>query len=184
MLYFLRPVKDICGFSRETVIAVTTNIESMEFRRRQIGDIGYEEHPRTGTTDNVEAIIAFLHRILELSLPLNSSKLVGNKWWGWYAPYTTLLSYHMVNFQQVSMGETIVAQNKVAWRDIISCPIPTWGEGPDDEWISYKLQCISKQVFHFWMPCIIFITFIVDLLFASESSASVWQQTCHFTTGP
>ena len=80
MLYFLRPVKDICGFSRETVIAVTTNIESMEFRRRQIGDIGYEEHPRTGTTDNVEAIIAFLHRILELSLPLNSSKLVGNKW--------------------------------------------------------------------------------------------------------
>ena len=64
MLYFLRPVKDICGFSRETVIAVTTNIESMEFRRRQIGDIGYEEHPRAGTTDDVEAIIAFLHRLV------------------------------------------------------------------------------------------------------------------------
>lgn len=30
----------------------------------------------------------------------------------------------MVNFQQVSMGKTIVAQNKVAWRDIISCPVP------------------------------------------------------------
>ena len=50
--------------SRETVIAVTTNIESMELRRCQNGDIGYEEHPRAGTTDDVEAIIAFLHRIL------------------------------------------------------------------------------------------------------------------------
>ena len=29
---FCRPVKGICGFSRETVVAVTTNIESIEFR--------------------------------------------------------------------------------------------------------------------------------------------------------
>lgn len=74
MLYFFRPVKDICGFSRETVIAVTTNIESMESRRRQNGEIGYEEHPRAGTTDDVEAIIAFLHRMLGVVFTLKQFK--------------------------------------------------------------------------------------------------------------
>jgi len=59
-----RPVQGICGFSRETVIAVTTNIESMEFRRRQNNSLGFEEHPRAGSTDDVEAMIGLLHRIL------------------------------------------------------------------------------------------------------------------------
>ncbi|KAK3717702.1 hypothetical protein QZH41_009790 [Actinostola sp. cb2023] len=59
-----RPVKGICGFSRETVIAVTTNIESIEYRRRQNLELGYEEHPRAGTTDDVEAIFALFHRFL------------------------------------------------------------------------------------------------------------------------
>ncbi|KAK3708189.1 hypothetical protein QZH41_017930 [Actinostola sp. cb2023] len=54
----------ICGFSRETVIAVTTNIESIEYRRRQNLELGYEEHPRAGTTDDVEAIFALFHRFL------------------------------------------------------------------------------------------------------------------------
>lgn len=61
LFFFYWPVKGICGFSRETVIAVTTNIESMEFRRRQIQTIGYEEHPRAGTTDDVEAFFALVH---------------------------------------------------------------------------------------------------------------------------
>lgn len=59
-----RPVQGICGFSRETVIAVTTNIESMEFRRRQNNSLGFEEHPRAGSTDDVEAMIGLLHRTL------------------------------------------------------------------------------------------------------------------------
>ena len=63
VVYFYRPVKELCGFSRETVITVTSNIESMEFRRCQNGEVGYAEHPRAGTTDDVEAIIAFFHRI-------------------------------------------------------------------------------------------------------------------------
>lgn len=69
-----RPVKEICGFSRESVIAVTTNIESMEFRRCQNAEIGYEEHPRAGTTDDVEAIIAFLHRMLGVVFTLKQFK--------------------------------------------------------------------------------------------------------------
>ena len=63
-MLFFRPVKEICGFSRETGVAGTTNMESMEFRRLQNDQIGYEEHPRAGSTDDVEAIIAFFHRIL------------------------------------------------------------------------------------------------------------------------
>jgi hypothetical protein len=63
-LIFLRPIKGICGFSRETVIAVTTNIESIEYRRRESDRIGYPEHPRAGTSDDVEAFISLLHRFL------------------------------------------------------------------------------------------------------------------------
>ena len=58
VVYFYRPIKELCGFSRETVIAVTSNNESMEFRRCQNGEVGYEEHHRAGITDDVEAIIA------------------------------------------------------------------------------------------------------------------------------
>ncbi|CAH1242499.1 Hypp6776 [Branchiostoma lanceolatum] len=36
------------GWSRETLIAVTSNIESMEFRRKGNAAIGYEEHTRAG----------------------------------------------------------------------------------------------------------------------------------------
>ena len=63
-LFINRPVKGICGFSRETVIAVTTNIESMELRRCESASIGYEEHPRAGTSDDVEGFIALFHRFL------------------------------------------------------------------------------------------------------------------------
>lgn len=59
-----RRIKGICGFSRETLIAITTNIESIEYRRRESGRIGYPEHPRAGTSDDVEAFISLLHRFL------------------------------------------------------------------------------------------------------------------------
>ena len=46
------------GFTRETVIAVTTNnIESREWRRRQDHGI---EHPRSSTTDDVECLFSML----------------------------------------------------------------------------------------------------------------------------
>ena len=42
----LRPVGGIRGFSRETVVEVTTNVETQELCHRENGAIGYEEHPR------------------------------------------------------------------------------------------------------------------------------------------
>lgn len=40
----MRPIKRICGFSRETVIAVTTNIEGIEYRRQENERIQYKEN--------------------------------------------------------------------------------------------------------------------------------------------
>ena len=42
--YIMRPIKRICGFSRETVIAVTTNIEGIEYRRQENERIQYKEN--------------------------------------------------------------------------------------------------------------------------------------------
>ena len=49
-----RPVDCIRGFSRETLVQMTTNIESQEHCQRQNGDIGYAEHPRAGGMDDLE----------------------------------------------------------------------------------------------------------------------------------
>lgn len=78
-LFHFRPVKGICGFSRETVVAITTNIESMEYRRRESLNIGHEEHPRAGSTDDVEAFFALLHRFLGNIFTLKEFKTVWRK---------------------------------------------------------------------------------------------------------
>ena len=57
-------MENICGFSRETVIEMTTNIESQEFRRRQNAEFGYPEHPRAGGTDDLETFFGLVHRYL------------------------------------------------------------------------------------------------------------------------
>ena len=55
-------MENIRGFSRETVIKVTTNIKSQEIRRRMNNEIGYPEHPRAGTTDDLESFFGTVHR--------------------------------------------------------------------------------------------------------------------------
>ncbi|KAK3739892.1 hypothetical protein QZH41_007731 [Actinostola sp. cb2023] len=60
----IEPWEYVCGFSRETLIEVTTNIESQEARRRINHDVGYPEHPRAGGTDDLENFFAILHRLL------------------------------------------------------------------------------------------------------------------------
>ena len=63
-MFFTRPVAGIRGFSRETVVEVTTNIESQELRRIQNQEIGYEEHPRAAETDDLESYFCVTHRDL------------------------------------------------------------------------------------------------------------------------
>ena len=49
------------GFTRETLIALTTNIESREHRRVDIASShGLPENPRASTTDDVECFFSVL----------------------------------------------------------------------------------------------------------------------------
>ena len=59
--FFCREISSICGFSRETLIAVTTDIESREQRRVTNMEEGLPpEHPRASTTDDVECFFSML----------------------------------------------------------------------------------------------------------------------------
>ena len=53
--YQYSPVDQVRGMSRETFVEVTANIESQEFRRRQLMQSGQApENPRAATTDDVK----------------------------------------------------------------------------------------------------------------------------------
>ncbi|KAI8490621.1 hypothetical protein Bbelb_318890 [Branchiostoma belcheri] len=62
MLDVNRPIKGIQGLTREIVVALLCNIKSQEQRRNMQTTRGLPpEHPRAGTSDDVEAFIATLH---------------------------------------------------------------------------------------------------------------------------
>lgn len=69
-----RPTNNICGFSRETLVEITTNIESQEFRRRENDELGYCEHPRAGGTDDLETLFSLAHRKLGTTFTLKDWK--------------------------------------------------------------------------------------------------------------
>ena len=51
----------MCGFTRETLVALTTNIESREWRRREIANAGLQpEHPRASSSDDVKCFFSCL----------------------------------------------------------------------------------------------------------------------------
>lgn len=51
----------VLGFTRETVIALTTNIESREWKRREYANLGHvPEHPRASSTDDVECLFSIM----------------------------------------------------------------------------------------------------------------------------
>ena len=56
-----RSVRRVRGFTRESLIAMTTNIESREHRRRDIATShGLPENPRASSTDDVECFFSVL----------------------------------------------------------------------------------------------------------------------------
>jgi len=60
-MFLCRSVNNVQGFSRETLVALTTNIESREWRRRfcSRNDLP-SEHPRASSTDDVECFFSVL----------------------------------------------------------------------------------------------------------------------------
>ena len=60
-----RPINNILGFSRETLVAVVTNIEG-EWRQRCIDKMGNNpEHPRGSTSDDVECFFFSMLRDID-----------------------------------------------------------------------------------------------------------------------
>lgn len=59
--FFNRPIKGIKGFTKEIIIAITTNVESQEKRRKENHLLA--KHPRASTADDVEGFIANLHQM-------------------------------------------------------------------------------------------------------------------------
>ena len=56
-----RPINNILGFSRETLVAVITNIEGREWCRRYCAGMARKpEHPRASTTDDVECFFSMM----------------------------------------------------------------------------------------------------------------------------
>lgn len=67
-LYFLvyvhtyRDISNVCGFTREVLTALIANIETREWRRREIAQspVGIPEHPRASNTDDVKCFFSVL----------------------------------------------------------------------------------------------------------------------------
>ena len=64
----------IRGFTREVVIEVTANIESQELRRVQTHEIGYPEHPRAGSTEDLACFFGIAHSRLGTVFTLKEFK--------------------------------------------------------------------------------------------------------------
>ncbi|XP_070533891.1 uncharacterized protein [Ptychodera flava] len=58
----LRPLKGIKGLTREVVVAIIANVESLEHRRK-LNDLYGPEHPRASTTDDVEGFFSIIHNM-------------------------------------------------------------------------------------------------------------------------
>lgn len=58
---FCRSISNILGFSKETLVALTTNIEGREWHRREVMNGNRkQEHPRASTTDDVECFFSMM----------------------------------------------------------------------------------------------------------------------------
>ena len=60
-MFLHRNINNVQGFSRETLVALTTNIKSREWRHRFCSSNGLpSEHPRASPTDDVECFFSVL----------------------------------------------------------------------------------------------------------------------------
>ena len=63
-LFICRPIKMICGLSRETVVGLVANLESRLIRQTEyVGRKIPPEHPRSSSTNDVEGFFSLLHEM-------------------------------------------------------------------------------------------------------------------------
>ena len=123
--FLCRSISGICGFTRETITAVTTNIEGREFQRRE-SIKGYIEHPRSSTTDDVECFFSLLrdnlgkdfilkHNVCWVLLALIIFNLSGeSEFWILHFP-STIIHLHMTgsmrDLDQIFLNRVMINQN-------------------------------------------------------------------------
>ena len=64
-LVFYRPIKGICGLTREIIVGLVANLETRQQCREEYSERDLPpEHPRASPTDDVEGIIALFHEVI------------------------------------------------------------------------------------------------------------------------
>lgn len=75
--YFtFRDITNVCGFTREVLTALIANIETREWRRREIAQspVGIPEHPRASNTDDAECFFSVLRDHVGINFTLKQVK--------------------------------------------------------------------------------------------------------------
>ena len=70
----------VLGFTRETVYALTTGIESVEWKRREYASLCYQpENPRSSTTDDVECMFSIMRDLTGKHFTLREARYTWRK---------------------------------------------------------------------------------------------------------
>lgn len=72
-----KPLEGIRGFTLQTALEVIANVETQEHRRRMNHTIGFVEHPRASSTDDVEAFFSITRRLIGLTF---TAKEFSDQW--------------------------------------------------------------------------------------------------------
>jgi len=60
-----RDVSGVCGFTRQVLTAVVSDIETREWRRKELNRLGFPpEHPRACSTDDVERFFSIIRDLV------------------------------------------------------------------------------------------------------------------------
>lgn len=71
---------NVLGFTKQTVIALTTNIESVEWKRREYSTLNQPmENPRSSTTDDVECMFSIMRDLTGKHFTLREAKYTWRK---------------------------------------------------------------------------------------------------------
>ena len=75
-----RNVSDVCGFTRQVLIAVTSHIESTEFKRIELLNAGlHSENPRSSNTDDVECLFSVVRDLIGKNFTVKQVELCWRK---------------------------------------------------------------------------------------------------------
>ena len=79
-LFSHRDVGCVCGFTRQVLVALIADIETREWRRRELVALSLPpEHPRASTTDDVECFFRVLRDFVGKDFTLKQVKFAWRK---------------------------------------------------------------------------------------------------------